>query len=93
MQSRPADQLHGVLLQVKIAGQNSFDITRIGTLFHRTVQLNNATKLVNTAILGVGQYELCVVLRGHVINLRLVVVSDCEPEHNFSFKAVQTVEI
>ena len=83
MQSRPADQLHNVFLQVKIAGQNGFDVTRIRALLHWAVQLNNTAELVATAIICVGQYELRVVLSGHVTNLRPGALGDCEPEHNF----------
>jgi hypothetical protein len=82
MQSRPADQFHSVLLQVKVAGQNGFDVTRIGAWLHRAVQFDNPAELIAVTILCVGQYELRVVLRGHVINLPLNVGVDCEPEHN-----------
>jgi len=70
MQSRPADQCHSVLLQVKIAGQNGFDVALVTALFHRAVQFNDPTELVAITIRRIGQYELCVVLSGHVSNLR-----------------------
>ena len=93
MQSRPADQFYSVLLQVKIAGQNGFDVARIRALLHREVQLNNTAELITVTILRVGQYELRVVLGGHVTNLRLGIASDCEPEHNFRVILEQYVEI
>ena len=93
MQSRPADQFHSVLLQVKIAGQNGFDVTRIKALLHRGIQLDNAAELVPVTILRVGQYELRVVLGGHVTNLRLGIAPDCEPEHNFRVIVEQSSEI
>lgn len=83
VQSRPADQFHSILLQVKIAGQNGFDVGRVGALLHREVQLNYPAELVATAIFSVGQYELRVILRGHVTNLRPRSVHDCEIQHNF----------
>ena len=93
MQSRPADQFHSVLLQVKIAGQNGFDVTRVRTLLHRIVQFDDPAELIAVTIGRIGQYELRVVLSGHVTNLRLKNVSDCEPEHNFPVKAEQYTEI
>ena len=93
MQSRPADQFHSILLQVKIAGQNGFDVTRIGVLLHRVVQFNNPAELVTVTISRVGQYELRVVLGGHVTNLRLRIGGDCEPEHNFPVRRKQSAEI
>ena len=70
MQSRPADQFHSVLLQVKVAGQNGFDVTLIAALFHRGVQFNNPAELIAITILRIGQYELRVVLSGHGLNVR-----------------------
>ena len=70
MQSRPADQCHRVLLQVEIAGQNGFDVALVTALFHRGTQLNNPAKLIAIQIRRIGQYELRVVLSGHVSNLR-----------------------
>jgi hypothetical protein len=46
------------------------------------IQLDDTAELITTAILCVGQNELRVILGGHVTNLRLGVVVDCEPEHN-----------
>jgi hypothetical protein len=93
MQSRPADQLYDFFLQVKIAGQNGFDVSRIRALLHRAIELNNAAELIATAIICVGQYELRVVLSGHVTNLRPGVIRDCEPEHKFPVKGRQSAEI
>jgi hypothetical protein len=93
VQSGPADQFHRRLLQVKIAGQYGLDITRIRGLLHRAVQLNNAAEFVATAIIGVRQNELGVVLRGHGPNLRRTRPLDCEPEHKFPVTARQTAKI
>ena len=93
MQSRPADQFYSILLQVKIAGQNGFDVTLVRALLHRAVQFNNPAELIAVAIGLIGQYELRVVLSGHVSNLRLGNAGDCEPEHNFHIKAEQCPEI
>ena len=82
MQSRPADQFHSRLLQVKIAGQNGFDVTRIGALLHRVVQFDYPAELIAATIFCVGQNKLRVVLRGHGFNLRLGARIDCELEHN-----------
>ena len=81
MQSRPADQLHGVLLQVKITGENGFDVTLVLTLLHRGAQLDHTTKLIAATVFGVSQYELGVVLGGHRSNLRRGAGASCEPEH------------
>ena len=83
MQSRPADQFHSVLLQVKVLGQNGFDVTRLAALFHWVVQFNHPAKLIAISILRIGQYELRVVLRGHGVNVRDGGLHDCAPEHNF----------
>ena len=87
MQSRPADQFYSVLLQVKIAGQNGFNVTRVRTLLHWAVQFDNPAELIAVTISRIGQDELRVVLCGHVTNLRVGNVSDCEPEHIFPLKA------
>jgi hypothetical protein len=71
------------MLQVKIAGQNGFDVTLVTGLFHRVVQFNNPTELIAITIRRIGQYELRVVLSGHVGNLPLGCVYVCAPEHNF----------
>jgi len=93
VQSRPADQFHSLSLQVKVAGQNGFDVTRIRALLHWVVQLDDTAELITSTILCVGQNELRVILGGHVTNLRLRVVVDCEPEHNFPFVALLGIEI
>ena len=93
VQSRPADQFYSVLLQVKIAGQNGFDVTRVRAMLHRVVQLNHAAEFVAVPIVCVGQYELRVVLGGHVTNLRPVAVTDCEPEHKFPVTGRESAEI
>ena len=93
MQSRPADQFHSVLLQVKIAGQNGFDVTRVRTLLHWVVQFDDPAELIAVTIGRIGQNELRVVLSGHVTNLRLGIVSDCEPEHNFPLTIRQSQNI
>jgi len=71
------------MLQVKIAGQNGFDVTLVTALFHRVVKFNNPAELIAITIRRIGQYELRVVLSGHVGNLRLGWVNVCAPEHNF----------
>ena len=83
MQSRPADQFHSVLLQVKVLGQNGFDVTLFAALFHWAAQFNHPAKLIAISILGIGQYELRVVLSGHGVNVRDEGLRDCAPEHNF----------
>jgi hypothetical protein len=93
MQSRPADQFHSVLLQVKVLGQNGFDVTLFAALFHWVAQFNHPAKLIAISILRIGQYELRVVLSGHVTNLRPGVIRDCEPEHKFPVKGRQSAEI
>jgi len=93
VQSRPADQFHSIFLQVKIAGQNGFDVTRIRAWLHRVVQLNDAAELVTVAIIRIGQYELRVILRGHGINLRPEPLADCELEHKICAKNHRFAEI
>ena len=92
VQSCPADQFHSGLLQVKIAGQNGFDVTRIRALLHRVVQFNHPAELIAVTILRVGQNKLRVVLRGHGINLRVNARADCEPEHNLPVALVYSTE-
>lgn len=89
VQSCPADQFHSVLLQVKIAGQNGFDVSGVGTLFHRSVQFNYTAELVAAAVISVGQYELRVILRGHGANLRDGGPGICEPQHKSPFLDLQ----
>ena len=90
MQSRPAEQFHGVLLQIKIAGQNCFDVARIGVLLHWIGELYDAAELVAVAIVRIGQDELRVVLSGHVTNLRLRAHTNCELEHRLPFAPSQS---
>jgi hypothetical protein len=93
VQSRPAEQFHSVLLQVKIVGQNGFDVGGVGALLHWVVQFDHPAELVAVTVLCVGQYELRVVLHGHVTNLPLAGVSDCETEHNFPDETERCAEI
>ncbi len=93
VQSRPADQFHSVPLQVKISGQNGFDVARVRTVLHRVIQLDHAAEFVTAAILCIGQYELRVVLGGHVTNLRLETVINCAPEHKFPVADRENSEI
>ena len=81
MQSGPADQPDSTLLQVKVAGENGFDVMPVGSLFHRLVQFDDAAELIAVAIFSVGQDELRVVLGGHDLRLRLPCHVNCEPEH------------
>jgi len=63
VQSGPANQLYGFLVQIEIAGQNGLDVTRIRALRHWVVELDHAAEFVAVAVLRVGQNELGVVLR------------------------------
>jgi hypothetical protein len=65
VQSRPAQELDGAPLQVKILGQYGLNIPGLGRLIHGLAELNYATEFVIAAILRVGQYELSVVFGGH----------------------------
>ena len=65
VQAGPANELNCVLLQVEIAGQYGLDVTRFTVHIHRLTQLDHTAEFVAAAILRVGQYELCVVLRRH----------------------------
>ena len=87
MQSRPADQFHSVLLQVKIAGQNCLDVSFVGVLLHWMAQLNNAAEFIAVTIFCIGKDELRVVLNGHVPRLALARLRICEPQHNFPTRA------
>jgi len=81
VQSGPADQLHSGLSQIEIAGQYGLYVARISVHIHRLTQFNHTAELITTAILRVGQYELCVVLRRHGLRLRLGLRLDCETKH------------
>ena len=65
VQSRPADQFYSTLLQVKVAGQDGFDVAFVRIMFHRLIQLYDTAEFVAVAILRVGKNELCVVLCRH----------------------------
>jgi len=81
VQSGPAHQLYCSFLQVEIAGQHGLYVTRVTAHIHGLTQLDHTAEFVATAILRVGQYELCVVLRGHGLRLRLAPTPICETQH------------
>ena len=81
MQSGPANQFYGVLLQVEIAGQYGLNITRITVHIHRLTQFDHTAEFIAAAVLRVGQDELCVVFRGPGVRLRQARISICETEH------------
>ena len=66
MQSRPADKLHCATLQVEIPCEYCLDVLAVRLLVHRLAEFDNAAELVSAVVLGIGQDELCVVLRRHV---------------------------
>jgi len=81
VQSGPADQFDGASAQVKITGQDCFNVLLVGGLLHRVVQLNDPAEFIAAAIFSVGKNELRVVLSGHEFRLRLHWHHNCEPEH------------
>ena len=81
MQPGPANELHFITVQVKIAGQCGLDVAAVGVAFHRLTQLDYTTEFITSAITCVGQYELRVVLCGHGFRLRLHPLFDCELQH------------
>jgi len=70
MQPGPAHQLYGALLQVKILCQNCFNVRDIRVIIHRAAELDDATEFVATAVIRIGQLELCVVFGRHGRSLR-----------------------
>jgi hypothetical protein len=81
VQSRPANQLYCADLQIEIPGQYGLYVRHIGVLLHGSAQLHHAAELIATAIVGVSEFELCVVLCRHASRLRLRPENDCEPRH------------
>ena len=65
MQSRPANQLNGALLEIEIFCQNRFDIGDVGVVVHWTTELHDATEFVTATVFRIGQSKLCVVLGRH----------------------------
>jgi len=68
-------------VQVEIPGQCGLYVPRIRLLVHRLAQLNYTTEFITATILRVSKNELCVVLCGHGIRLRLTQIGDCEVQH------------